>query len=276
METVFLDRDLDWHVFGKHCSFEFLKSVIDNQNADEYFWQLVSLSFAHPEQLLADKDISQKISLDSLGQNPHLTGEIVIANIDKKWDYYNTLSLNPNIWKAVVEYPKKMWNWYELSHACTIPQYILEKNLGKGWVWNYLSGDARISAEFIQANLDKPWWFKILSYNPKLTWEIVSSNLDKDWDWRNLSMNSSITWEIVSSNLDKPCLRQRWDWRELSSNPNITEEIIQANPDKPWDWYVLSRWNPNITHSDLSKTIPLSVSHCQWKKFFEKIRLQVN
>ena len=120
-------------------------------------------------------------------------------------------------------------------------EILLELFPKKPWDWSDLSANPNITWEFVQSHPDKPWVWYRLSQNPNITWEIIRDNPDKPWIWNHLLSNPNITWEIIQKNLDK-----QWDWNALSWNPNITPDIIRSNPDIPWDWEGLSR-NPNIT-----------------------------
>jgi hypothetical protein len=50
-----------------------------------------------------------------LSKNPNITWEIVVANLDKPWD------------------------WYNISRHLNITWKIIEENLDKPWKWGYLS-----------------------------------------------------------------------------------------------------------------------------------------
>jgi hypothetical protein len=64
-------------------------------------------------KLIFDKLNDSKCKWDwcSLGENPIITWDIVLANPNKPWKWYG-LSMNPNIvWDIVVAYHDKPWDW---------------------------------------------------------------------------------------------------------------------------------------------------------------------
>ena len=65
--------------------------------------------------------------------------DIVEANPNKPWDWYE-LSRNPNITMDIVKAnPNKPWDWYDLSKNPNITMDIVEANPNKPWDWQWLS-----------------------------------------------------------------------------------------------------------------------------------------
>ena len=88
-------------------------------------------------------DIQDKYITDYLwlSLNPNITWEIVQANQDKDWSYYN-LSRHPNItWDIVYANPDKPWAYDELSCNPNINWKIMEKWSDREWDYNEASSN---------------------------------------------------------------------------------------------------------------------------------------
>jgi len=213
-----------------------------------------------------------------LSQSSLITWEIIQANNDKQWCWYNMCS-NPNMSiDCVLANPElPLWNWTALSVHTNVTLDIIKANPEVPWNWQWISKHTSITWDVVLANPELPWSGQTLYMNSNLTWDLVqvhiietnvhyprhdvkwnwycfclfgkvtdiNRNLHPNpvlpWDWESLSYNDNITWDIVQAHPDEP-----WDWSALSKNKCVTWEIVQKHPEKPWYWRDISQ-NPNIT-----------------------------
>ena len=158
----------------------------------------------------------------AISSKADITTELVLATIDKSWDWSENLSRN----------------------ICIKIDLVLA-TMDKPWDYRKLSANPIITSDFVLATCDKPWdWDSRfgLSGNKMITPKLVLDTMDKPWNYEVLSSNIGITTEFVLATLDKP-----WNFPNLSDNPAITDEFVIENSHFPWTEERLvksfNRWN---------------------------------
>lgn len=202
----------------------------------------------------------------SISHNPNVSIDIILANLDKEWDWTG-LSMNQGISLLDISgHPELPWDWSSVCLNPNITMGFVLANLDKGiskywlptmpkihirdilanhnntkikWDWHRVSENPTITCEIIATNPGIPWDWKQISAHIGDIREITN-HPDKPWHWPWISRNPTLNIAFVLANLDKT-----WNWLQLSKNPGITMANIEANLELPWDWSTISQ-NPNL------------------------------
>jgi hypothetical protein len=113
---------------------------------------------------------------DYLSQNPNLTFDVVLNNLDNNWDF-EELSSHPNLsFDFVFNHIDIIeWNWYLLSR---------HKNLSFDIIQDYFNLNYSDHINSVHK-----WDMKGLSENPNLTIDFIIRNHTENWDWKLISGN---------------------------------------------------------------------------------------
>lgn len=192
---------------------------------------------------------------EALSENPGITPEIVLENLELPWKLRG-LSKNPNTtWDLVLairETNPVIANLPDVRH------YLMRNDADDEWDLDELSANPGITWEVVKNNPLVPWNYSRLSINPNVTWEIVQANPRQPWDFMGLAQNPNITDEIIRNNLTLPWgdfVKARatgdfskidWEIEQRLWTKNITWDMVQKYPEAPWDWFIMTA-NPNIT-----------------------------
>lgn len=219
-----------------------------------------------------------------LSDNPNITLDYVLSNLDKNWSWYH-LSSNKNIVSSpdiIIKHSNLPWNiaglsknpnidfdyifsrpelkWHDNNLCCNpninieiVEKIILEKKYKINWL--DLSKNSGIYWRDInrtQYTKNYNWWNSSVSINPNITEKIVENNNKYIWSWLELSYNKSLSWDFIIKNLDN-----KLTWYGISENPNITLDIVKANLNKPWSLHEISKhiniyWNNIISNPFLA------------------------
>jgi len=135
--------------------------------------------------------------------NPNLTMDLLRTEKDyHKLPYW--VCRNPGIkWKDIINNPKYLWDWDEVSKNPNITLEIIRDHPGIPWDWRALSRHPNITFDMIIENPDLPWNRRYVSLNPNITWDIVRDHPEWPWSYVCLSKN-----EFSKCNRPRPRLTQ--------------------------------------------------------------------
>ena len=196
-----------------------------------------------------------------LSSSPNITWDIIINNLDKKWDWYYIFSHNTNLvlTNEIINNDKLKdiinKNWIFISYNKSLSLEIINNNLDKNLSWFGISQNPNINIDFIKKHYsnfsNKEYWYYI-SMNPNIKWKDVVDNKDFLWDWRGLTKNPNITWYIIRNNLDK-----KWDWDVISRYKILSYDTVLKNPSCPWNYSYITM-NENIEFKQIHKNIKIN------------------
>lgn len=179
--------------------------------------------------------------------------------------------------KLIEAFPKKQWNWNDISSNKNISFDYIDSHPEFPWVKSYQFGyqygifaNPNLNINYVLQNFlyrnDVNW--KAISKNSGITPEDIENNLTLPWDWNYVAQNPNITMEFIlkhnitntglSPNITLEDIEKYPDLFKLKSllsqNPNVTLDYILNHPDNnshnKWDWISIGG-NPNITFQDV-------------------------
>jgi hypothetical protein len=229
----------------------------ENSWSSEYIYKPVDITY-----------LSNEKNWTNLSQNPKITWDIILNNLDKPWKF-RFVGLNKNItWQNIIDNLDYQWDWILLTAFKPITWSIIKphldlfknklewnimshnfdfeilKNLGLTVPWNFqnLSRSNIINWDIVIKYKNQNWNWDCLSESENLDYNIIVKHINKPWNWDKISLNLKIT-SVVLFNLNN----HNWDWTNLSYNKSITEEILINYPDKPWNYACLSSSRNSIS-----------------------------
>ena len=123
--------------------------------------------------------------------HPGITWKFIKTNWVVFRDYWDRISLNPNITIDIVKKDPDLWCWEELSVNINISPYDILNNLELPWNWDQVSLRRDIPIDMIIKNQHLPWNWKYisnrLSINPDL--DTIINNPHLPWDLREIFYN---------------------------------------------------------------------------------------
>ncbi len=161
------------------------------------------------------------------------------------------------------KYPKRQWNWIEVSYNPNLSWDFIKKNHKNFFSYSGFSQNPNVTLEIIKNNPEFPWdWKSVvmnpnitfdtilehgwnlenISRNPNVTWTDIINHPEINWYWEHLSSNENITIQNIKDTINK----FPWSWIAISQNKIVTWETVKSNPELPWRWFTLIQ-NVNIS-----------------------------
>lgn len=218
-----------------------IKNIAVNPNLD---W---------PTILLLEKKYGREkinnLEWHHISKNPNMTLDIILANMDRPWNYNNVLD-NPSI---------------------LLDDYI--KYFGEPK--SFLGDNPNLTIKDVLNHPELLFSLAKMSSHPNITWDDVVNNPIIEyttynnvgqvtrikkffWQWDSLAVNKNIDPKIIEETMDKSLIVDGekipivWLFGQLSYNPNITERFVEKFIDKPWNFKALSK-HPNISWNFVRK-----------------------
>ena len=265
----------------------YVKNIPDDLNQAN--WILIS-----KHHLISLKIIEENINnypfkwCWGISQNPNITWEFVLANIEKDWNWgylakskivtweividlldnnkelYEKLinnnlfwiSMNPNITIDIVnKYNNIPWNICGLSSNPNINLNIIKKHSYINWnFWN-LSNNLDLDFSFIEKNINNEWNWEIISQNRTVSPEIILRYFYKRWNWEYVQKYKFVDFDFKKYlHLIVYIPKNHSLWTFISKNSSIDLNFI-TNNNLPWDWNIGISKNPNLTFDFVLKNL---------------------
>lgn len=131
-----------------------------------------------------------------VSQNPKVTIDIVLENLNLPWDY-DALSRNENItWETMCANPTLPWSTRNFCYNKNFSMQIVRDNPFYDWSFYAISNFQNVSVYDVRETLHKyDWDFKGLS--KKYTEDVIRKNLDLPWDLGGIISNPFLSKEFV-------------------------------------------------------------------------------
>lgn len=211
-----LDKKWCWYYLSRNPA---ITCEIIEQNSN-YDWDYYSMSF-NPNLTweFLNRNLNKNWHWYWVSAKVNVTCEIIEQNLNSNnplpWNWVG-LSQNPNITlDFVINNLDKTWNWYYVSKNLTITWTFIEQNLVNDnplpLSWKGLSLNPNIMNE---KNIEK----------------ICIEYGDKNWDWTSIYLNSAEIHNIYNNTEKKNKVHENvFRWYNPSLNPNITLDYISKH-----------------------------------------------
>jgi hypothetical protein len=187
------------------------------------------------------KNLDQKWELGALSDNLSITFEMIMEHKDIiNWDWY-FVSMNRNVTlQTIKDHPELPWDLHGLSRNKNIPFRYIEERMTEGF---HLENSVNMTVKDMIKYRDVPtvsinWAF--FSRLKCVTMKDIEEHpeLQSNWGW--ISQNPNLTTDTIIKHQDKLI------WYNVSSNEGVTMDFVEKYPDLPWNYETLSM-NINLT-----------------------------
>lgn len=175
-------------------------------------------------------------------QNPNLTWEVAQILMGEDADCTGWVLQHPNItWDNFINGFLHYEYYASVSLNPNINPIIIEQNSNVRWCSDLLAQNPSIPFDFFLEHEDMKWNWRFISAHPNVFWTTVVAHPEKHWNLYDLCKNPNLPWKVVLANhvrFGHEC------WWELSSNPFLHQQqlILAEHARRHLAAYRLQKW----------------------------------
>lgn len=274
-KIIFEHSELPWNYSGISFNKNITLAIFKLYDLDKLYWNNSNLS-----RVLPLDDIKSQPEIwdyTILSNNPHLTTEFIIQNLDKDWEWLTLLARRDldfdlladiDMIKILPTYGTLGDERYDVNLNSYFSVLLFNPNVTLKFFIKYLEqflsaiNTTHFDGEIgiIQISLSDPNIYNKIKLEDIQTYPMIINGIDprlqstflsinhnltieyvlerKEWNYHMLSVNPAFKVKDIIRGIE---LGIPWDYSGLSQNPNITFDFIYENKEKDWNYWLLSK-----------------------------------